>query len=456
MLTCIKQKLNVTHYRLLATLLVPLLLIYQLVKTLRKSTAYGQRWQQRFGLSRVAVSKPPIIFHCVSLGEVNATIPLVERMLQQHPHIPIVVTSMTPTGSERIQQAFANRVLHQYLPYDFDFAIVRFLNKLQPRLVILTEVEIWPNLLYQCERRGIPTVLINGRLTAKSYGKFSRFPDLFVASFRRFNRIIAQGDRDLFHFQQLGVSSESLYRRPNLKYHNLSQQQSIGLSAKSQAPRFCDLLEQHQAAQHPVMIAASTHDGEERLLLQLFKALRNRFPRLTLLVIPRHPERFELVYRLISAQESMSTYKVHRFSDDFSSCTELPDITLIDSMGILSSLYHAGQLVCLGASWINKGGHNPLEPLSAGCRLIMGPYVSNNQEIVDDLLDRQLMSQATAENLLEVATQLLSEMQSSEQSAFETRRKQFVLDNQNSVDQTMVLLEEYLGQDGVEGKAVGT
>lgn len=438
-------------------MLVPLLLIYQLVKTWRKSKAYGQRWQQRFGLSQVTVGKSPILFHCVSLGEVNATIPLVERMLQKYPHLPIMLTCMTPTGSARIQQVFDGRVAHQYLPYDFDFATVRFLKKLQPRLVIVTEVEIWPNLIYQCKQREIPMVLINGRLTAKSYNKFARFPRLFAASFLRFDKIIAQGERDQLHFQQLGITSTRLYRRPNLKYHLLSQQQSAitrESSAKGQQPHFFNLLEQHQAARQPVILAASTHDGEEKLLLELFMALRNQFTKLKLLIIPRHPERFDSVYRFISAQGAISGHHVRRFSEDLSSRTELPDITLIDGMGLLSSLYHPGQLVCLGASWIDKGGHNPLEPLSAGCRLIMGPHVGNNQEIVDDLLQRQLMLQATAESLVTVASQLLCEMQGSEQIAFEQRRKQFVMDNQNSVEHTMELLEPYLGQDTVTRQIV--
>lgn len=357
-------------YTVLLYLLQPFILLRLWFRG-RKIPAYRKRWAERYGFCNGKVVAGGIVLHSVSVGETLAAIPLVRALRRLYPKLPITVTTMTPTGSERAQSAFGKTVHHVYLPYDLPGAINRFLNAADPRLVIIMETELWPNLIDTLYHRSIPLVIANARLSqrsAKRYLKFTRFTRDML---QKITLVAAQSEEDGKHFMQLGLNQTQLVITGSLKFDITLTPE---LAAKAVALR-------HQWASHrPVWIAASTHEGEESIVLETHRRLLKQFPRLLLILAPRHPERFSVVHKLTLKQG---------FTAILRSSNKVPandtQVVIGDTMGELMLLYGIADLAFVGGSLIKSGGHNPLEPAAHAIPVLMGPHIWNFKDICGKL-----------------------------------------------------------------------
>jgi 3-deoxy-D-manno-octulosonic-acid transferase len=354
-------------YTLLYYLLTPLILLRLLYRA-RKAPAYGRRVAERFGVFQANVSKGGIWLHAVSVGETIAAAPLVRELQARYPELLITITTMTPTGSARVQELFGDSVFHVYAPYDLPTAVARFLDQVQPRLMIIMETELWPNTVNACYQRGIPVLLANARLSAKSARGYGRFSRLTEAMLPQLTRVAAQHDSDGQRFIELGLPPGQLSVTGSIKF-DVSIEGSLADQAR---------LLKAQWGERLVWIAASTHEGEEAMLLDVYRRLRQQVPSLLLILVPRHPERFDTVAGLC---EGFATARRSR--------ADIPDVDteiyLADTMGEMLLLLGASDMAFVGGSLIPRGGHNMLEPAAWGLPIVTGDSDFNFQAISDVL-----------------------------------------------------------------------
>ncbi len=347
-------------YTCLLYLLIPLILLRLFWRSLHLP-AYRQRWTERFGFCRLP-KQPYLWIHAVSVGEVQATLPLV-RYLQQHfPQHSLLITTMTPTGAERVRTLFNGKVFHAYLPYDLPNAINRFLRHVQPSLLILMETELWPNLLHTCQHKNIPVILANARLSKRSSRRYQWVKWLIQPALTCVSTIAAQTDADANRFLSLGMRAMQIKVTGNLKFD-----QPIPDNLKIQAKTL-----KAQWKNRPVWIAASTHEGEEALILSALQTIKQNLPNSLLILVPRHPERFGKVAALCQSQN----YTLIKHSEA-TQITLNTDIYLGDTMGELLMLYATADVAFVGGSLVPVGGHNLLEPAALGLPIITGMHTFN-------------------------------------------------------------------------------
>ncbi len=359
--------MNRTLYTLLLHLFLPLILL-RLAWRAWRAPAYARRIGERFAIAPRDLRPGGIWVHAVSVGESIAAAPLIRALLERHPELPLTVTCMTPTGSERIRALFGERVQHCYLPYDLPWAAARFLDRLRPRLAVIMETELWPNHVHQCAQRGTPVVLANGRLSARSargYGRFARLTAPMLAEMRW---LAVQSEAEAGRFRALGARDEALTVTGSIKFD---------LAVDPQLPaRAAALREAWGAAARPVWIAASTHAGEDEIVLAAHRRLLAHFPGALLILVPRHPERFAQVFELCR-REGFATRR--RSSGE---AVEAGTAVLLgDTMGELLFLYALADVAFVGGSLVASGGHNLLEPAALGKPLLSGPHLFNFLDI---------------------------------------------------------------------------
>lgn len=355
-----------TLYSALLYLLCPLILLRLWLRG-RKAPAYRLRIAERFGYLRQRPQANGLWVHAVSVGETIAAAPLILHFLDNYPELPVVVTTMTPTGSERVKALFGDRVFHCYAPYDLPGVVNRFLNTTQPGAAVIMETEVWPNMVCQTAARGIPVLLANGRMSARSAKGYGRFSSLVQPAFAAFDQVLAQSEDDARRFIALGARPENVAVSGSVKFDV-----TIGPELATRAAALRDSLEGR-----PVWVAASTHYGEDEILLAAHRQLLATFPDLLLVLVPRHPERFSQVAELV-ASSSLGYSRRSAVGDSVAiSCSVL----LGDTMGELMLLLGAGDLAFVGGSLIAKGGHNSLEPAAWGIPVITGESDFNFAEI---------------------------------------------------------------------------
>lgn len=360
--------MNRTLYTLLFHLGLPLVALRLFLRG-RKAPAYRARIAERFACQLPAMRQGGIWVHAVSVGESIAAAPMVRALLKQYPDLPITLTCMTPTGSERIRAMFEGepRVQHCYLPYDLPWAAGRFLDHVRPRLGIIMETELWPNHIHQCARRGIPVALANARLSERSARGYARFAGLTRPMLEEMSLIAVQTETEAERFRTLGARDECVQVTGSIKFD---------LKVDDQLPpRASALREQWAARQRPVWIAASTHDGEDALILEAHRELLKVHSDALLILVPRHPERFAAVHELCAGQFTT----VRRSNGD--TVTAQTQVLLGDTMGELLFLYALADIAFVGGSLVATGGHNPLEPAALALPVLMGPHVFNFLEI---------------------------------------------------------------------------
>ncbi len=359
-------------YSLVLMLLTPFVLL-RLWRRGRKTPAYRRRWSERFAFV-TALESRPIWVHAVSVGEMLAAVPLIKHLLNANPDTPVLVTTTTPTGSEQVKRLFGEQVLHVYMPYDMNGVIKRFLNRIRPRLLVVMETELWPNLFHHCSRQDVPVIIANARMSARSARGYTRFSALAVSTLNNVTVIAAQSDVDAGRFIALGARRDLVQVTGSVKF-DLSL--ANGLIEQGVALRR-DLF-----AQRPVWLAASTHAGEDELLLQAFAEVRQYQPDLLLVLVPRHPERFDAVVELCQRQGC----EVIRRSEG-RPCLDSTAVFVGDSMGELLLFLAAADLCFMGGSLVPTGGHNLLEPAAVGVPVVFGPHMFNFAVISQMFLER--------------------------------------------------------------------
>ncbi len=349
-------------YTLLFYLFVPVLLI-RLWWRGRKAPGYRQRWWQRFGLVPNVIGRP-LWIHAVSVGETIAIAPLVERVLRDFPHIPIVMTSMTPTGAERVAALFGGRVQHFYCPYDLPDAIHRFIQRIQPRGCLIVETELWPNMIAGCKQAGVPVMVANARLSERSAKGYAKLARLTRNMLSELTRLVTQHQSDAERFKQLGMPVERILVSGSIKF-DIQIDDATRLQGKQLKGQLGDRF---------TLILASSHEDEEAQLLATISPLWESYPDLLVMLVPRHPERFESVYQTCLHYSDQVVRRSRSARQPPHTATR---IYLGDTMGDLMLLYAAADLVVMGGSFVNVGGHNPLEPAVLGMPVVMGPYHFN-------------------------------------------------------------------------------
>ena len=358
-------------YTLTLYLLTPLVL-YRLAARGIKYHGYFARWRERFGFFPDPGIEGSIWIHAVSLGEVNAAVPLIEALMRRYRDSPFVITTVTPTGSARVLQLFGDRVFHVYLPYDLTTAVRRFLDRVRPRLAVIMETEIWPNLFFTCSDRNISIVVANARLSEKSLRGYWPIQPLVRRAIRCASFIAAQSQSDGERLHSLGAPTERLAVVGNLKFD---------MSVPDDIVRHGRDFRAAAGADRPVWIAASTHEGEELVVLKAHAEVLRRFPDALLLIAPRHPERFKALATSCRAFGfRTATRSEDGHADRHKQCF------VIDSMGELLGFYAAADVAFVGGSLVPVGGHNLLEPAALARPVIVGPHTFNFAEVTEGLI----------------------------------------------------------------------
>ncbi len=358
-------------YTLTMYLLTPVIL-YRLVARGLRHRDYLDRWRERFGFFPDPGIRDAIWLHAVSMGEVNAAQPLIEALMKRYVGVPLVITTVTPTGSERVRKLFGDRVFHVYLPYDLTASVERFLDRVQPRIAVIMETEIWPNLFMTCHERGIPLVVANARLSERSLKGYGPVRPLARRAIRRASFVAAQSAPDYARLTALGAVPAKMAIVGNLKFDL-----RVPASVIQHAAEF----KQHWGADRPVWFAASTHEGEEIPVLEAHATALRRFPDTLLLIAPRHPERFKPVAAACrSFGFATATRTESVFADRNAQCF------VIDTMGEMLWFYAACDVAFVGGSLVPIGGHNLLEPAALARPILVGPHTFNATEMTDELI----------------------------------------------------------------------
>ncbi|MEM6162419.1 lipid IV(A) 3-deoxy-D-manno-octulosonic acid transferase [Erwinia sp. P6884] len=419
-----------TLYTALLYLIQPLIWLRLWLRG-RKAPAYRKRWAERYGFCKGKVKPDGILLHSVSVGETLAAVPLVRALRHRYPSMPITVTTMTPTGSERAASAFGKDVHHVYLPYDLPGSMNRFLDNVNPRLVIIMETELWPNMIAQLHARKIPLVIANARLSersAKGYGKLGTFMQRLL---QRITLIAAQNEEDGERFVSLGLKRSQLTVTGSLKFD---------ISVTPELAARAITLRRQWAPRRPVWIATSTHEGEESIILDAHRRLLSRFPDLLLILVPRHPERFSTAREL--TQKAGFSFTLRSSGEIPSGSTQ---VVIGDTMGELMLLYGIADLAFVGGSLVERGGHNPLEAAAHALPVLMGPHTFNFKDICARLQQADGMITVTDAASLdkEIGTLLTDE----DYRLYYGRHAVEVLhQNQGALQRLLQLLEPYLPQ----------
>ena len=398
--------MNRTLYTALFYLGLPLVAIRLWLRA-RKAPAYAKRIGERFSYGLPPLQPGGIWVHAVSVGESIAAAPMIRALLARYPQLPITVTCMTPTGSERIQAMFANepRIQHCYLPYDLPCAAARFLDRAKPSLAVIMETELWPNHIHQCAKRGIPVALANARLSERSARGYARFARLTRPMLEEMSLLAVQTATEAERFLSLGARPEAVQVTGSIKFDLTIDPQLL--------VRASELREQWRAVERPVWIAASTHEGEDEVVLNAHRQLLASHPDALLIVVPRHPERFNSVFELCREQGFET---IRRSSAE--PVTSSTSVLLGDTMGELLFLYALADSAFVGGSLVATGGHNPLEPAALGKPVIMGPHRFNFLEISAMLRDAGALREVDdAEGLAEAVRQLFELPQDAQRMA---------------------------------------
>lgn len=374
----------------------------------RKMPDYRKRVSERFGFYPKQLQES-IWVHAVSVGETIAAIPLIKALKNSYPNTPILVTNMTPTGAARLKSALGDSVLQSYVPYDLPDVVNRFLSRIKPKIAIILETELWPNTFAACKQRQIPLVVTNARLSEKSANGYHTIAAVTREMLTAVSTLASQGKADAERFISLGMPAEKVIITGNLKY---DLEIPPDLLAKGQAVR------SQLGADRPLWIAASTHNTEEEIILAAHKRILEKYPTALLILVPRHPDRFDQVANLIKQQG----FKFIRRSQN-EPCTADVQVYLGDTMGEMLTLFSAVDAAFVAGSFAQVGGHNVLEPAALSKPVISGPVLFNFAEISQKLRDANgLLIVQNAEDLANTINHLFADPQYRQQIGANARR----------------------------------
>jgi len=375
-------------YSALFYALLPFVVLRMLLRS-RRAPDYRRRLAERFGFfaAPTDTAQPAIWVHAVSVGESMAAAPVIESLLQTYPDHRLVVTTTTPTGSQRVQALFGDRVFHVYAPWDLPGAVRRFLRRTRPSLLLIMETELWPNMLHYSSARGCRIILANARLSKRSARGYARFGGFTRTILRQLDSVACQSAVDGQRFLSLGLPVAALHVMGSIKFDLQLDGAMRSLAA--------NLRQDFAADKRPILVAASTHAGEDEQILAAFATLRRFVDNCLLIIVPRHPERFDVVHSLCLR----AGWQVVRRSVGVTPAIG-DDIVLGDTMGELLLLLGVATVAVVGGSLVRHGGHNVLEAAVWGVPVVTGPHMFNFAGASD------LLVSAGAMIMLEDATQL--------------------------------------------------
>ncbi|PQJ44917.1 3-deoxy-D-manno-octulosonic acid transferase [Vibrio campbellii] len=416
-------------YTLLLTIASPFLL-FGLYKSKPNKPKFGQRWKEHFGITpKLTSDEKPIWIHAVSVGESIAATPFIKALKEQNPEQPILVTTTTSTGAEQIAK-LGDLVEHRYMPIDFAFAVKRFLKTTQPKQMLIIETELWPNTLNEVHKSGIPISVVNARLSEKSCSKYAKVQPLFNVIEPCLTKVLCQNQTDADRFESLGVSKEKLAVTGSIKF---DIQISDDVKEKSK------ILRQELGQNRPVWIAASTHKGEDEQVLAAHKRVLESHPGALLILVPRHPERFDDTYDLCQ-QQGFETVR-RTTQENVANSTQ---VYLGDTMGEMLLLLGAADICFMGGSLVGDkvGGHNVLEPAALGIPVVTGSSYYNFTEIVKAMRHQEtIMLIENSQQLSLFITSLLSD--DNHRFALSKKTTAFVASNAGALNKTLKGIEEH-------------
>jgi 3-deoxy-D-manno-octulosonic-acid transferase len=415
-------------YSCLFYLLIPFILLRLLWRGI-KAPAYRSRWRERFALYNQKFPQGVIWFHAVSVGEAEALFPLVRQIQKQHPDAKLLITTTTPTGSARVKAVMRETVAHVYLPYDVPDAVNRFMQCFKPKLAVIMETEIWPNLFISCGKNNIPLYIINARLSAKSSRGYQKIPTLVHPALAQVSLIATQTQDDASRFIAIGADCEKVKILGNIKFDVEIPPAIIEHGLQIKADLFRDRF---------VWLIASTHKDEEAMFLEIYKEIKQKIPELLLVLVPRHPERFADVKKLC---EQLQLSVVMRTSGDRVNTEN--DVYLVDTMGELKMLYAASDVAFVGGSMVPRGGHNILEAAAVGVPVMFGPYMVNFKEIARGVLSHNAAIQCQNKDELVNSILALYE-QPAYREALAEKGREFVRENQGAIARICAMLDQVI------------
>jgi 3-deoxy-D-manno-octulosonic-acid transferase len=418
-------------YTLLFYLLIPLVLLRLLWRSF-KASEYRHRWGERFGyVPKVPSDRQVIWVHSVSVGETLAAVPMIKQLQHRYPEALLVVTTMTPTGSARVKSIFGDSVYHVYAPYDLPCVLQRFLDAAHPDLLVIMETELWPNLIHYCHLRRVPVVLANARLSERSAKGYQKFSKLTAPMLQKLSSVAAQHQNDGARFLALGLSATQLSVTGNIKF-DITLDDDIKARAKS-------LRSQWQGqSERPIFLAASTHRGEDEIILDGFEQIRNHCPELLLVLVPRHPERFNEVAESCRQRG----FSVCRRSAGAPPLAE-DQVLLGDTMGELLLFFGACDIAFVGGSLVPVGGHNLIEPAIWSVPVLSGPHLFNFSEAARLLREAQGM--VICEDALAIAEEVVALLQDTASAARMGDAAKSVTDNnRGALDRLLAIIERQL------------
>jgi 3-deoxy-D-manno-octulosonic-acid transferase len=418
-----------TFWSIASYLLLPYALANLVWRGLRYRP-YLHRWPERFGFVAPLAASRSIWVHAVSVGEVRSAAALIEALVERYPQHRLVVTTMTPTGSGQVRELFGGRVSHCYVPFDFPDAVRRFLDRVHPQFAVIAETELWPNLFGECSRRRIPLLLVNGRISHASLRGYLRIPKIARRMLLQAQLLCAQTRADAQRLRNLGAPEDAIKVTGNLKFDVALPERLLDEGRALRAAWGRD---------RSVWIAASTHPGEERKVLDAFALLRAAWPDLLLVLVPRHPERFAAVAALVRRRGFRAALR---------SRTEgtLPSGTAVlvgDTMGELQRLYAAADVAFVGGSLVPKGGQNLLEPCAVAVPAIFGPHMFHFEEISAMAIERGAARQVHDAAELAGAVALYLEQPDLRRAAGAAAQT-LVADNRGALARTLEHIEQTL------------
>ncbi len=406
-------------------LLIPFILIRLIWRSI-KAPAYRYRWSERFALYHKKYPQHVIWFHAVSVGEAEALFPLTRQVQQQFPDAQLLITTTTPTGSARVKAVMPD-ALHVYLPYDMPCVVSRFLRCFKPRIAVVMETEIWPNLFACCGKNNIPLYIINARLSEKSASGYRKIQALIFPTLAYVKLIAAQTLEDADRFIAMGANPEKVRTLGNIKFDVEVSSELIRQGLQLKVDFFGDRF---------VWLIASTHKDEEALFFDLYKQIKQVIPELLLVMVPRHPERFGEVKKL--CEQNQLTVVLRSFG---AGCDQQVDVYLADTMGELKMLYAAADAAFVGGSMVPVGGHNILEAAAVGVPVLFGPYMVNFKAIAEAVLRQHAAIQC--QNNSEIISALIAlHADPVYRLALAEKGRAFVLQNQGALTRIFELLKQ--------------
>ncbi|WP_405236770.1 lipid IV(A) 3-deoxy-D-manno-octulosonic acid transferase [Lentisalinibacter orientalis] len=412
-------------YQLLVYLATPFVFLFWLWRGFTRK-GYHDRLGQRFGIGFPDIRSGSVWIHAVSVGEVQAAAPLIKALKDRFPSRAVVVTTVTPTGAERVHRLFGDEVVHCFAPFETPGAVRRFFDRVRPELAVIIETELWPNLYAECGRRRVPLVLASARISPRSVARYRHLTPLFREALSHGIIIAAQSEQDAQRFRDLGAAPARTFVTGNIKFDV-----EIDESLAARGREF--------AAEHfpgrSVWIAASTHAGEEEIVLAAHRRLLAAVPDALLMLVPRHPERFPAVADMVREQDL-----------DFVSrtggerCSAETRVFLGDTMGELPLFYAASDIAFVAGSLVPIGGHNLLEPASLGLPILTGPHLFNAEDIAAMFAERGASRVVTDEAELAAALEQLFADEAARRQMGE-RARRLLLDNRGSLRSLLELLE---------------